>query len=266
MSYQNIDTSIHDGEPIELYEFVRGVDVTRMNTGAVDIVEGPFTYSASPISRNRIRQGEGIFKENIKITLPRGDLFASQFLVHPPEAVTTVTVKRMHRSMTPGEAIVVWKGRISGTEANGDQIELDCESIYTSMRRLGLAPKFEITCIHAVYNERCRANKPSFRVDAVVEVVDGTQLTMLDIAGYEDDYFSAGMIEYGGNRRMIVSHANSILHLSRPIPGVSAATEVALYPGCDKIRGTCLDKFDNIDNFLGFPWMPDKNPFSSRIT
>lgn len=29
-----------------------------------------------------------------------------------------------------------------------------------------------------------------------------------------------------------------------------------LYPGCDGLRQTCIDKFDNLDNFGGFPYIP----------
>jgi len=36
---------------------------------------------------------------------------------------------------------------------------------------------------------------------------------------------------------------------------------VKIYPGCDRVRATCESKFDNLDNFGGFPWIPTKNPF-----
>ena len=32
------------------------------------------------------------------------------------------------------------------------------------------------------------------------------------------------------------------------------------YPGYDGSPATCVDKFDNLDNFVGFPYIPSKNP------
>ena len=38
-----------------------------------------------------------------------------------------------------------------------------------------------------------------------------------------------------------------------------------IYPGCDKILATCRDKFNNIDNFRGFPHIPGPSFIPSQI-
>jgi hypothetical protein len=35
-----------------------------------------------------------------------------------------------------------------------------------------------------------------------------------------------------------------------------------MYAGCDHLLATCRDRFSNVANFGGFPWIPQKNPFS----
>jgi hypothetical protein len=35
---------------------------------------------------------------------------------------------------------------------------------------------------------------------------------------------------------------------------------VTIYPGCDKTPAMCHERFLNQRNFLGFPWIPDKDP------
>ena len=266
MSYQNIDTSIHDGEPIELYEFVRGVDVTRMNTGAQDIVDGPFVYRSSPVRRSKTRQGEDPHKDSIKLTLPRGDNFAREYVAEVFEQTTTLTIRRMHRSMTPSEAVVVWKGRIVDTEATGETITITCESVFTSLRRLGLRERFETICRLRLYGERCKANQPSYRVDAEISHHDNyTVLSMMGIGGHENGWFTGGVLEYAGLRRFIIRHEADVVVLSRRFFSIVAGVEVALYPGCDKSLDTCRNKFDNVDNFGGFPWIPNKDPFRSPV-
>jgi hypothetical protein len=36
---------------------------------------------------------------------------------------------------------------------------------------------------------------------------------------------------------------------------------VKIYPGCDRTKETCNDKFSNILNYGGFAWIPAKSPF-----
>ena len=67
----------------------------------------------------------------------------------------------------------------------------------------------------------------------------------------------------------------NVLSLSRPIEtlaevsdgygnnygGFYGSSTVTLYPGCTKSRAVCKNKFDNLNNYGGFPWIPTKNPF-----
>lgn len=45
----------------------------------------------------------------------------------------------------------------------------------------------------------------------------------------------------------------------------NSANWVWVYLGCDKIHTTCKDKFNNLNNFGGFPFMPAKNPTSRSL-
>ena len=44
-----------------------------------------------------------------------------------------------------------------------------------------------------------------------------------------------------------------------------AGASVALYPGCDRILSTCINKFGNRANNLSFPWFSKNNPFEVSI-
>jgi len=37
---------------------------------------------------------------------------------------------------------------------------------------------------------------------------------------------------------------------------------VTLYPGCPRDRQTCNDRFNNLENYGGFDWIPSRNPFN----
>ena len=106
MSYNEYEDSLDKGTPVELYEFVQGVHKWNYVSGALGIQRAGQTYQPMPISRDRIKQTSDIFKDTLKLTFPRGDSFASQFLGFAPEDVTTVTVLRGHLGDPSDEYIV----------------------------------------------------------------------------------------------------------------------------------------------------------------
>ncbi len=43
--------------------------------------------------------------------------------------------------------------------------------------------------------------------------------------------------------------------------GLVAGMTLKAYPGDDHTLATCATKFDNVANYGGFPYFPEKNPF-----
>lgn len=71
----------------------------------------------------------------------------------------------------------------------------------------------------------------------VTETVENLQIYEVDVTLF--NVFSRGQIEVG--------------------------TKLSLYAGCDKLNTTCNQKFSNILNFGGFPFIPNDNPFTGTI-
>ena len=78
-------------------------------------------------------------RDQITITLPRNHDLVSEFINQPPETSTSVTVKKLHRGLTYADAVVIWKGRVVSCESKGEEVDFECESVYSMMRRYGLA-------------------------------------------------------------------------------------------------------------------------------
>lgn len=166
--------------------------------------------------------------------------------------------------MSINNAVVQWKGRVAGKTADEEQMEIVCQSIYATIKRMCLGPKYELICRHPLWSAapQCRANQPAFRVDGTVTLITGGITLNVPVAGgYEDGWFKAGMIEYEGLLRTIVSHAGAVITLSKYMPGLIAGMTIVMYPGCNKIETICKDKFNNVINFGGFSRMSPKNPF-----
>jgi hypothetical protein len=67
-----------------------------------------------------------------------------------------------------------------------------------------------------------------------------------------------------GARHMIVSEWADGVELLAPV-AIVPATEVQLTVGCDHSTATCAARFNNLNNYGGFPAIPNKNPFSTGV-
>ena len=152
MSYIEVETSTASGLPIELYEFVRGVQYWRFNNTDGDYIRAGLTYKTMQVERGKIQQTSDPDKNDLTLTFPRSLQFAVSMLRHSPEEVTTLTIYRGH--IGDDDFITYWKGRILAVTASGNEIEMNLESIFTSMQRYGLRARFEYGCRHALYSTR----------------------------------------------------------------------------------------------------------------
>lgn len=262
MSYTAQENSVASGRPVELYRFAIGAQRWTYSSGQTAVVYQSETYSPATIKRSGIEQGNEINRAGIEIMLPRDNPLASLFIASPPEGVVSVTIYRQHASDSALETIVLWKGRVGGARLAGSELGLKCEPVATSLKRTGLRARYQLICRHALYSAGCGALKDSFRVDGTVAAVSGATVQVAVAASKPDGYFVGGMLESNDGARMIVGHAGVNITLVAPMPSLSAGMAVRLYAGCDHSTAICLDRFDNLVNYGGFPFIPVKNPFT----
>ena len=183
------------------------------------------------------------------------------FLQGNIEDVTTVTIFRGHIGDNDFQSY--WKGRVIGCETSQNTVTIICESIYTSLRRIGIRARYEYTCRHALYSPQCGVNKDSFDAFGVIDSVseNGLSVTISEASSQVDGYYNAGFLIVNGIRRFITNHTGEQLDLLTSIDATLIGQTATIYAGCDHLRTTCNSKFSNSINFGGFPFIPSKNPF-----
>lgn len=79
---------------------------------------------------------------------------------------------------------------------------------------------------------------------------------------------SYGSAVSGGVRRLVTAHDGDMLELAAPLPlsYASNAQDVyyraSVFAGCDGARSTCVEKFNNLRFFGGYPYIPLQSPFT----
>jgi uncharacterized phage protein (TIGR02218 family) len=242
---------------IELYKFVRGTSTWTKTSSASSVSYGGYTYSPAVIGRGDIESKGEISKSKLEISLDMFDDLAQEMLgalLFEPLTLTVYTQDEI-------ETAVSWKGRLAEVKPSLTKMSLSFESIFSSMKRPGLRAIYQKPCRHAIYSPGCGVDKSSFATVGEMTAVSGTYIAISEAALQADGYYTGGIIEASdGQMGFIIAHIGSYLNLLRSVSSLTSGENATIYPGCNKLRGTCLIKFDNLDNFGGFPWIPDDNP------
>lgn len=267
MTYASRENSVDSGQPDELYLWSLGSTSWRYTSSDTEQVYLGQEYTPKAISRSNITSSAEVEKSNLTVTAPRNLPLADLFIASVPSGVVSLTVFRDHSG--EGDWQVYWKGRITNAAFQGDTVEFNHESVFTSLTRPGLRRKYQMGCPHVLYGSQCGVTRGDYKVSYEVDSVTGTTLSVLAASVHADGYFSGGFIEYpdpvtnGIARRSIKSSAadGTIVLTTFPF-GLSAGVTVDMFPGCDHTLATCVSKYNNATNYGGMPYIPKgENPF-----
>ena len=203
--------------------------------------------------------------------MARNTSLGDAFKATPPSEPVTVTVKQYHAELgfvAPELMVVtIWKGRVTNVAWEGDELVLVCESVFSSLMRIGVTRKFSRACSHALYSDNCGVNRQDFSVTAMCAGIVGTVLSIT--TNKPANWFANGYVEYRNvttnvlERRMIAASTENTITLVNPPIGIQeGVTEVTVFAGCDHKHTTCQSKFNNVLNYGGQPFIPIKNPFN----
>lgn len=261
-------------KPIELYRFVQDTEVWTYTSSASAIVYNSETYIPVPIGRGNVEAKNELSKANLEIQTDLDNPLSRQLMTTSGELVVGLTVF----VQVDTDFTVLWKGRLASIKPEGNKITLTFESIFTSLRRPGLRARYQRNCRHAVYNRGCNLDPEDFALQGWVILAQGNLVQVVEASSQPDGWYLGGMLRApDGILRMITGHTGQMLTLSRPLESLLqnmvnsgygynygynyGGVAVKLYPGCDRLKSTCITKFNNLPNFGGFPYIPTKNPF-----
>lgn len=261
MSFLNRETSVFEGQPIELYQLTLSGLWFNYTSASYAINYNGYIFVPVPIKRNNIEYTDDISKNSFTLTMTRKAEFISRFFDGTQERTGTLTIFRGHQNEE--EFVVVWKGRIINVTFKGEEADVSCESVFTSLNRQGLRAKYQSLCRHVLYSNKCGVSATDFRVDGTISDINGLFVVVPQIESYPNNYFRAGGINFGGLiYRTVINNQGSTLKVDRPVP-TNISSNVIVYAGCNHTSNHCKNKFNNLNNFGGFEFVPRSNPFST---
>lgn len=251
----------------ELYKFVlNGVTNYTVTSSDTEEVYDGDTYAPIAIGRTETESKGDMARQSITVTMSIDNITAQEWFISSQDFPIVLTIY----SKDEGTVSVEWKGRLSSAAPKGANFEFTFESIFTSMRRTGLRQKYQISCPYALYSTGCTVDMNSFADAGTVTNVTNNVVTVTEAALQPDGFYSGGIFkDNAGNLRFISDHTGTQITLIRaltPLIDYVAANgytglTCTLYPGCNRTKEMCNDRFSNLANYGGFPYLPTKNPF-----
>ena len=141
---------------------------------------------------------------------------------------------------------------------------------------------YQKPCSAVLGDGNCRfdLSQEGYAIALPVQTVTGARRFVWDgFESFDADWFARGRLEvvdgpaagiWGTVKSDRIADGARVIELWEPIRGiVTAGTQVRLVAGCDKRVETCRLKFNNFDNYQGFPDLPGEDwvvsvPMSSK--
>jgi len=278
MSFSDQETSVESGAPIELYT-ITGSDTFYYTSSAEPYVRDGITYEPVAMKRTAptvsLKESSG----NISIKFPFNNPFAARYLGGVPPSPDRLTIQQVHLGDPTAELNPLWSGSVSSVKFAGTEATVSLAGMMNVLATQVPTQTFSWMCDHNLFNNQCRVNEATFTFDFTVISIssDGVTVTLKDEgdaqARIDADvaFFNGGTFLTGvdGSQRMGVkfeptSSTNEYtLVLLVPISGLAAGQAITFTAGCDKSIDTCVARFNNAENYGGFPYVPTLNPFTA---
>lgn len=282
MSFESKEISVADSKPVFLYKFSTPNGSYCINNSGKTMHHDGKDYVPAVVKHSVIIASDGAdSKTQLNIDLSANNPFALAFLNADQQEITTIDVFGKQHNDETEETELAWKGEVVGVKPSDKKVVLSCDSIISRFKQNIVFDRFQVSCRYAVYQTGCNLNRDNFANQVTLLSVSGVQLTVqypLDGEGEPivpaDGYFGSGLIKSpAGNLYHIAQHTGGTLILLDSAENLAdelqAAVEleetliVTLYPGCTKSMKVCKERFNNLNNYGGFPWTPgqNNNPF-----
>lgn len=162
------------------------------------------------------------------------------------------------------DAIVLFEGEVADVDPGSTEVKMSVES---ELGRLNVKVPSNViapACNLTVFSAGCGVVKATFTSSKVAASGCTTTTVIMTVDAQVNDYYRLGVVTFTsganiGMRRGVKGYVASTktLTLTIPLPAAPTAGDTFnIYPGCDKTAAMCLARYNNLNRFRGFPYVP----------
>lgn len=257
----------------DLYTFVLlGGTVLRYASADVDIRLSALTFCSSGplLKRGRTRVVIGLEVDTLEVTVYADNTHlvggVPWLQAVRSGAFDGASVKLERAFMvawgdTSAGTVILFEGRVAEAIASRTEAKLTVRSDLELLNIKLPRNLYQPGCIHTLFDAGCGLSKAAFAVNT--STTSGSTRDTLNCGlGQAAGYFDLGTVTFTGGpnagvTRTVKFYSPGVFKLSYPLPSIpNLGDGFTAYPGCDKLQATCQNKFNNLANFRGFPYVP----------
>jgi len=290
MTYLAQEQSQSSGEVVELYEFTTSAGRTLLTSADQPVFFNAERYEPEVLGRSQvIQESLETNGQTISLRMRRNHDLVTRYIATVPALTDNIRIFRGQVNDTgvtidpdgtinlPAAAVITYfRGTIVTVSFEGGQAEVRVRGRNDVLDRNLPKRTYRNLCNHVLYDAGCQVNPASFQYTVTITAINGKVLTVSgipDIAGPVDAaFFDGGILlqSLTGDARMIqvltrTGGGNGTIQVIIPFESVTLGGTLLLRAGCNHSLPTCIAKFANGRRYGGFPTVPTKNPFISRI-
>jgi len=267
MTFETTEKSSASGAPIELFKFTGNYNTYRFTSWNEEITNSEGTYEIATIQREKLERGTQDEDLSMVISLPFNNPMVQEYVYSTAPPSLILELRRAHPNDV-NATLLQWQGEVLSWSVEKNIAKLKVPSLL-SFALNGPLPgvKYQAPCNNILYDDLCQVDPTTFESNVVVSSISENMITLAS-SPFADDACNAGEMVFvsGGERRMIIDNVGTLFTVSSPFSGLVATDTITIRQGCNHaLAGDCITKFNNARNFGGFPLVPDKNPFKSRL-
>jgi len=228
------------------------------------------TYDPYPIKRGKISFSTDLKTDETTISMAKNwgtDMAIRKDIL----AGATVQIHRVNTDYTNLDYVLLFDGEVSDTTTDESVIKIRCTTLDFLNTELPLR-EIQVACNWQLYGPHCGITLSNY----LVTTADGLDTTTPEeiaasevgfAAGitFSDQYFRGGYVvglstDNMNLTRHITSHVGNTISVLPPFPFDFELTDnIQFAPGCDHNILDCENKFNNLTNYGGFPWIPNQD-------
>lgn len=241
----------------ELFLFEVGGTYTRYTSWINSLTVAGLHYEAVPIKRSSIKQDTQMGKLTVDLTCSLIDELMV-FAANTPAPPVKVTMRRIV-SDDLNKYVEFFKGTIMGTTFKDNVCIARCESNSMILNKVFPTWVCKPTCNHRIFDDNCKLVKDDYSFSTTVSAISGSTLTINGLNSRPWAY-AGGYIKTDIDYRMITAQNGDDVDIHVPFYDMQVGKDIEIIPGCLSNPEICDDVYDNLENFLGFTSIPQRNP------
>lgn len=243
----------------ELYEFHYGSIYDRYTSFSEDITFMGEAFTRAAIKRSGFTVDTEFGKVSMNIQTPIVPTLQT-YIANQPVEKTTVTIYRaLYDDLT--DYRILFKGEVLRVSFKGQVCQAICEMQSHILGQRIPNIIYQSYCNHQVFDEGCSLDWSAWRALATITGVSADKYTSNTFGLQADGYYIGGQLIKDNDARYIINHVGNDVWVHVPFDErVDIGTELYILPGCDGAPATCISKFNNFTNWLGFAYIPSSNP------